>query len=70
MTPKEKAKSIVRLFEPHARIVVNPGETVGREAHAKQCALIAAELIYEEYAKEYSADESYWFKVKQEIQKL
>jgi hypothetical protein len=45
MTPEEKAWSLVNKMLPHARIIVEPGEEVGREKHAKQCALIAVEEI-------------------------
>lgn len=75
---------MINLFEPHARIVVNPGEAVGREAHAKQCARIAIDLILpvaqatDKYAphwlkQEYPDQlgwEEYWQQVKQEIESL
>lgn len=52
MTPKEKAKELVEKFEPHARLIVDPGVNVGRKEHAKQCALIVVAEMKKIYARD------------------
>jgi len=69
MSPKEKAKELALKFDKH-------GET----DNAKQCALIAVDLVINqwEYIDTYLADANgelnpnlkYWYEVKQEIKLL
>lgn len=70
MTAKEKAKELVRNFAPYCTYDKD-GLVVPL---AKQCALIAVDLIISELSKghsyDYSYEQNYWQSVKQEIQKL
>lgn len=78
MTPKEKAVELVRKFEPHARLIVNPGERLSRENHAIECALICVNQLVEVWSlndgppgSTYSNPGSfYWRQVLSELNKL
>lgn len=66
MIAKEKAKELVdKFYQNQTLLLINEK----RIAKAKQCALIAVDLLFEQFAlTEY--DELYWGEVKEEIEKL
>lgn len=77
MTPREKAKQLIESFAPHARLIANPGEAVGREKHSRQCATIAVEELIIEASDKLTragriglSNKEYWIQVKKEIEKL
>ena len=61
MTPKEKAKELVYKFYPSVQWKLGQEDCLDR---AKQCALIAVEMMIEETRTKY------WYDVKQEIEKI
>ena len=72
MTPKEKAKELVDKFiEPTMEFDELDGYVEDKD-NAKQCALIAVNLLMEEAYRQhdYEGFKAYWKEVKQEIQKL
>ena len=70
MTPKEKAKELVNKFKLSFAGVISNDEDW--ESLAKQCALIAVNLLMEEAYRQhdYEGFISYWKEVKQEINNL
>ena len=62
MTPKEKATELVDKFLDDKFIGL-----ILEETEAKQCALIAVEMVISNC---YEEEEYYWQEVKQEIEKL
>jgi hypothetical protein len=72
MTPKEKAKELVDKFiEPTMEFDELDGYVEDKD-NAKQCALIAVNLLMEEAYRQhdYEGFKAYWKEVKQEIEKL
>ena len=72
MTPKEKAKELVDKFiEPTMEFDELDGYVEDKD-NAKQCALIAVNLLMEEAYRQhdYEGFIAYWKEVKQEIEKL
>jgi len=75
MTPKEKAKDLVRDMEFEIPYVHDPTEPQGDDI-AKQCALIAVDEIIKAIPdasddnSPYNHELKYWQEVKQEIEKL
>lgn len=73
MTPKEKAKQLVKKFEPYMPFIDQIDYSINmdkRTRHAKQCALIAVDEIIkqlEQYGY-YKSLMTYWDAVKQEIE--
>jgi hypothetical protein len=68
MTPKQKAKQLVELFTFSCR-------ECDYETKAKQCALIAVDIVLDEIQPfelgyEYEAKIKFWNNVKQEIEAL
>lgn len=67
MTPKEKAKSLVGRMERSKDMPYQ---------YAKQCALIAVDMVircckdYDEVHENYTTQVDHWMEVKQEIEKL
>jgi methanogenic corrinoid protein MtbC1 len=79
MTPKEKAKQLVKIMSIGQKFIDNPepGESyfVPKNKYAKECAVEAVNEIKEQLItnldNEISAIHAiYWEKVKQEIEKL
>jgi hypothetical protein len=69
MTPKEKAKELFDKYHLSFAGIVSFDDDW--EALAKQCALIAVDLLITEmYAYDSSYYDNYYFEVKQEIEKL
>ena len=66
MTPKEKAKELVRKFEPF--LIQGYGDLDGYNV-AKQCALISVELMLQPFLLNYEIID-HWKEVKNEIEKL
>jgi len=81
LTPKEKAEELVELYRSHAD-ELNEGTTL---YYDKECALIAAKLILQQFTEIYNdlislgvvehpieetANYKYWQEVKQEIENL
>jgi len=64
MTPKEKAKELVYKFYPSVQWKLGQEDCLDR---AKQCAMIAVDEVLKQC---YSALESYWYEVQQEIELL
>jgi len=73
ITPKEKAEDLIRKFFPDLKESLDL-ELVGtRKAHAKRCALICQEEIYDSIPDENWNDvaiQDFWIKVRLEIEKL
>lgn len=72
MTPKEKAKELVYKFYPNVQWKLGQEDCLQR---AKNCALIAVDEILtyqEQLLQNYKVklENSYWYKVQQEIDKL
>jgi len=69
MTPKEKAKELLKRFESVSKPFMKESEVQVHihPEHAKQCALICVDEILEFYDR---IDVKYWNEVKQEINKL
>ena len=72
MTPKEKAKQLVKKFTSATMTLVADYEWVDDIFSAKQCALIAVDeilknnlILFEDYL-----NDEYWREVKQEIELL
>ena len=70
MTPKEKAQELFDKYNLSFAGVISNEEDW--EYLAKQCALIAVNLLMEEAYRQhdYEGFKSYWKEVKQEIEKL
>ena len=71
MTPKEKAKELIDKFSPLAKNWDCYNDEPLEENNAKQCAIIALDEIMKicsEFDPWCGLD--YWYKVKQEIEKL
>ncbi len=67
MTPKEKAKELVKMFSKKSNNLKQRTDW----NYDKQCALIAVdELIYETQFEVPNIRQRYWQEVKQEIEKL
>jgi len=68
MTPKEKAKELVNKFT----IDLEPFSEYGKwdKLQGKTCALIAVDEIIITLAEDINPLVNYWFKVKQEIEKI
>lgn len=67
MTPKEKAKDLFEKYVFYFPEYYNDLEFDYNIEHAKECALIAVEMVISNC---YEDDECYWQEVKQEINKL
>jgi hypothetical protein len=69
MTPKEEAKELYNMFNPHALFESYYGDDVEVQS-TKQCALIAVDAILK--VAFYASNEIYehYIQVKQEIEKL
>jgi len=67
MTPKEKAKELVRRYAMYLRANLMHDEEANEDA--KQCALIAVDEIRDNIAL-ISEIQNYWREVIQEIEKL
>jgi len=72
MTPKEKAKELIHKFYPNVQWKLGQEDCLKR---AKNCALIAVDEILtyqEQLLQNYKVklENSYWYKVQQEIDKL
>jgi hypothetical protein len=69
MTPKEKARELVYKYSKFQ-------SGYGYEYKAKQCALIAVDMVikcckdYDEVHENYTTQVNHWQQVKQEIEKL
>jgi hypothetical protein len=75
MTPKEQASYMVDKFTPHAYGVWDYNGSMEEKYHAKQCVLIAVNMILESNPTLINCDGSelnyaYWMDVKYEIQKI
>jgi hypothetical protein len=74
MTPKEKAKQLVKMFQFETDI----NEIIAKfNTHkAKGCALIAVDMVikcckdYDEVHENYTTQVDHWMEVKKEIEKL
>ena len=70
MTPKEKAEELFMDMKYHIPYVHDPTEP-SEDKIAKECALIAVDLVIENIEDDYlETDLKYWQEVKIEIQKL
>ncbi len=72
MTPKEKAKRIVEGFYPYVRLAMGQEDYKER---AKQCALIAIDLLIKANPIAFDEDDNciasnWWEQVKKEIEAL
>ena len=72
MTSKDKAKELISKFMPHVRWKLSQDDCLDR---AKECALIAVDLIFEADLNSYSIEYGqntleFWQEVKTEINKL
>jgi hypothetical protein len=72
MTPKEKAKELIHKFYPNVQWKLGQEDCLKR---AKNCALIAVDEILtyqEQLLQNYKVklENSYWYKVQQEIELL
>jgi hypothetical protein len=69
MTPKEEAEELVAKF-----IQYTPADEDIKYEYARQCALIAVDEIRDAIIEineyDYEPLENYWYRVKQEIEKL
>ena len=75
MTEKEKAKELINKFIPHARYFEDGNKFSENAESAKQCALIAVDVILKDVGAEDWNDDgmtnnNYWQTVKSEIEKL
>jgi hypothetical protein len=74
MTPKEKAEELVDMFMEHTVEWDKVTEVAfDSEYHAKKCALIAVDKIFEALHEHHWQNRliiDYWKEVKQEIEKL
>ena len=66
MTPKEKAKELANKFLRTYKVSLYPPFNKASD-EAKECALIAVDLLLDEI---FFGDETYWYEVKEEIEKL
>lgn len=72
MTPKEKAEE---LFNKYRNTIVSFLSDNMKDYNAQQCALIAVDMLIEEFGTYYiinsgGKNEIYWEEVKKEIEKL
>ena len=67
MTAKEQAEDLVKKFRKAIWKNGNPNHI---EKHAKQCALVAANLVFDLYASNYTGDEKFWSEVIDQLEKM
>ena len=83
MTPKEKAEELVEIFKFETKeseitndIILGSLSVIFKHHKAKQCALIAVDMVircckdYDEVHENYTTQVDHWNEVKQEIDKL
>jgi len=74
MTPKEKAKGLVEMFEQHSKPMTYGFNFSGDVDHSVECALICVDWHLKEFIDTYGDDLidniAYWEEVKQEINNL
>jgi hypothetical protein len=72
MTPKEKAEELFKKYATY--VVMWAGDINTTHQNCKQCALIAVDEIRDAIIEineyDYQSLENYWYRVKQEIEKL
>jgi hypothetical protein len=76
MTPKEKARELVSKYFYYFPEFYNDKEYGYNEDKAKECALIAVDMVikcckdYDEVHENYTTQVDHWMEVKREIEKL
>jgi hypothetical protein len=73
MTEKEKAKELIDKFAPYCNFKSHYDDSIDmdmRLRYAKQCALIAVDLVLDNLEDHTGEDIKYWQEVKQEIENL
>ena len=72
LTPKEKAKELLKRFESVSKPFIKGSEVQVHihPKHAKQCALICVDEVINDRAKRGKINFTYWQEVKKEIEEL